>query len=381
MRLRTEPVRRALLELAGDEGDTPALRRVWDDDRLAELTTAAAEAHGLASTLHDRLIGLGIEPPDRLAELRTGATARRLAARSSLLRIATALEDADLPWLTCKGVVVAERHERPEHRELNDLDLLVPGSRLGEVLEVAGAIGIESVNRNWAAFVEHGVGEIPLVDGSVWIDLHWDLIGIERVRRGFRIESGAMLARRRRLPIPGGEVAVFDAVDEVLHLALHAGLGGGGRLAWLRDVRVVVAANRPGWTDLVRSAHRTRIATVVGQVLDRARELVGADVPDGVAEALVPRPLLLARRRSDRRPMRSSSLARRVGSGSIVRTGRDGVGTTLRAAADEVGQKLLAVSGRPRRWDVADPDGLLYWATSSGGDAERARYLAMAAAS
>lgn len=308
-------------------------------------------------------------------------TARRLAARSSPSRLAQAFDAVELPWLTCKGAVVAARHERPEHREFNDLDLLVPGSRLAQAIEIADSVGVESINRNWAAFARHGVGEIPLVDGSVWIDLHWHVVGLERSRRDLRIDSVAMLERRRRIPFGDGTVSIFGEVDEVLHLALHAGLSGGGRLAWLRDIRVVSAANRPDWDNLVILARQARIATIVGQVLDRARRLVGAEVPDGVAEALVPTVALAAARRLDRRRPTASALERRVGSGSIVRIGRDDIWSTIRAGTKEAEAKLRTAAGRPHQWDVADPDGTLYWATSSGDGRGFDRYLAIAAAS
>jgi hypothetical protein len=143
-RTRSERLRRTLLELADGAQRTSHLAQLWPDASAAAVLAEAAAGHGLASTLHDRLIDLDIEPPARLVELRRGATARRLAARSSLSRLAEAFDAVELPWLTCKGAVVAARHERPEHREFNDLDLLVPGSRLAQAIEIADSVGVES---------------------------------------------------------------------------------------------------------------------------------------------------------------------------------------------------------------------------------------------
>ncbi|MEM8902852.1 MAG: nucleotidyltransferase family protein [Actinomycetota bacterium] len=372
-------LRGALVELARAEPSAERVAAVWTDPASRATLLAAAEAHGLSSTLHDRLVGLDAVVPDALAERRRGATARRLAARSTLARIAPVLDDRGVPWVVCKGPVVAARHDRPEDREFNDLDLLVPGGRLGEVVEALGHAGVESVNRNWGAYLAHGVGEIPLSHGTVWIDLHWDLVGLARTRRHFRLRTAELLGRRRSLPLDGRSVPVLCPVDEVLHLALHAGLGGGGRLCWLRDLRVVVATTPPDWDELVVAARRARLATIVGPVLDRARLVIGADVPADVAPHLVPAPLLHARRWLDDRPTSAGVLGRRVGSAALVRSGRDDLLPTVEAAGREVRTRALAALGRPARWDVADEHSVLYWATEAGGDTAYDRYLELAA--
>ncbi|MEO1062178.1 MAG: nucleotidyltransferase family protein [Actinomycetota bacterium] len=376
---RAELFRRALVELADAEQHRTWLARLWPDEPLARALVAAAAVHGLTSTLHDRLVALDVTPPEEVALAQQGATARRLAARATLVRLGRALDEAGVPWLTCKGAVVAARHERPEHREFNDLDLLVPGPRLADALDVAATIGVESINRNWSTYLDHGVGELPLVDGTVWIDLHWHLVGLARVRRRFDLDPLALLDRRRRLDLGGVDVPVLDECNEVVHLALHAGLGGGARLCWLRDVRVVIAANRPDWDTLVAGARRAKAATIVGLVLDRSRRLVGAPVPEAVAEALVPRRALWLARRLDRRPASIEVLSRRVGSGTIVRSVRDDPASTAGALANEVGSKVRSLAGRAHRWDVADRGGTLYWGTATGGAADRERYLSMAA--
>ncbi|MEM9034468.1 MAG: nucleotidyltransferase family protein [Actinomycetota bacterium] len=370
-------VRDALLALARiDAEPDEAVERAWVRGACRALLLDAVDGHGLSSTLHDALVAVGAEPPGRLVEIRRGATVRRLAAARALGPIGRALDGASVPWAVLKGPVVAALHPRPEHREFNDLDILVPGRALGPALDALAAAGIEDLNRNWAGVLTHGVAELPLRCGATWIDFHWHVVGLARTRRELRVDADALIERRRVVPLPTGPVPALDATDQVLHLALHAGLGGAGVLAWLRDLAVVIEYDRPHWPTLCTRAERMGVARLTAHVLDRAARLVGATVPPHAVAALGTGPMLALRRRLDDRSSRR--LQDRIAPAFIVKTARDGVRPSLAAVARVGGDRLRTRLGSPRHWDVDDERSPIYWNHRSGGADERDAYLSLA---
>jgi hypothetical protein len=106
-------------------------------------------------------------------------------------------------------------------------------------------------------------------------------------RRRMWIDTDELLARAVRVELAGLEVPTLEPSDSVLHLALHAGLSGGDRLIWLKDMERSIAVRPPGWDDVVGRARGWRVAPVVGFMLARAMDVAGARVPAGVRHQLV----------------------------------------------------------------------------------------------
>src|SRR5205085_2726171 len=78
------------------------------------------------------------------------------------------------------------------------------------------------------------------------------LLFFEHLRRATRISMEDVFARARSVTVDGVEVRTPDAVDTLIHLALHACLAGGGRFVWLKDIEQAVANDRPAWEEVVR---------------------------------------------------------------------------------------------------------------------------------
>lgn len=370
-RLRSE-----LCGLARGEVDVARLRSgpAW------ELVRDAAIGHGLGTVLARRLGEAGIEVDAELRWVESTVRARRLAARRTLQRLAFALRSGGLAWAVVKGPVVAASYVRPADREFNDVDLLVRGEELRDVLDVLRGLGMEELNRNWAGFARYGVAELPVQDGVTRIDLHWHLIGCRHDRRPFAVRTGELLARVRPVDLGGGLVVPgLDHVDELIHVALHAGLGGGRRLSWLLDVAALVADGPIDGDDLVRRCERMRVGVLVGQVLDRAHRMVGAEVDPEVVGALTPAAALAARRALDERPPPLGRLPHTVAAALPLSMGRDGYAATFAATVEALGARFRAFRGRPDRWDVEDPDSPIGRFTDAGGPQGRAAYLEMAA--
>ena len=149
--------------------------------------------------------------------------------------------------------------------------------------------GFAEQNRNWTGFRSLGMGEVPLHDGTVSIDLHWHLVTFTVDRACFRFHTDMLL--RDRVPIELGSVAThrLSDADTLAHTVLHAGLAGARLLIHQRDVHVVAsavdgttAARRMGDLGMTRLASATldRVARTLGP-LPVALDAVGARVGSG----------------------------------------------------------------------------------------------------
>jgi hypothetical protein len=95
-----------------------------------------------------------------------------------------------------------------------------------------------------------------------------------------------LIERRRRVSIGGPEVWTFDRSDTLLTLALHAGLGGGTRLSWLRDIAEAIRSEPPDWDEVAARARAWGAGGIVAAVLRRAQRVVGADIPSEAMDAI-----------------------------------------------------------------------------------------------
>ncbi|HEY8339153.1 MAG TPA: nucleotidyltransferase family protein [Egibacteraceae bacterium] len=277
--LRADHWRRPPASLAG------LVSRV-DRDAVAR----AAAVHGVSGYVFRALSQLGAaDLAPRLEAAYHGALRDHLRTVADLAALAPALE-ATGEWAVLKGPVLAARlHEQPGLRRYGDLDLLVRPADLPAALAALEACGARPAGDDWGVLRRDGVGEVALTlpSGTV-VDLHWDVVNEARVRRAFDLPAGALLARSRRVELGGVEVRTLDPVDTLLHLCLHACLGGGQRLVWLKDVERAAAAVCD-WDEVVARARASRTALVAAVTLSRAHHVLGALVPAGVVDALAPR--------------------------------------------------------------------------------------------
>jgi len=333
-----------------------------------------AADHRLAPVLVDVLEAEGIDVPADLVEGVSADRIRRLRSMSFLARIASALDGAGLRWAAFKGPVVASFMSRPELRRFNDLDILVPGSDLGEAIDVLRGAGAKELNRNWDGYVEHRVGEVPLAAGAVSIDLHWQVVGLGVHRRAMNLDPAAMLSRCRRRLVGQVDVRIFGPEDQLMHLALHSALSGAQRLDQLRDIAVLCQADEVDWTVFADAARTAGVARLVSQAIDRSRVVLGADVNTEMLRDLGGRAVGLRRRFDDRsRRPASNQVA------LIVNLWRDGTAATSRALSWQIRSRVRSRLGRGIGWDVSDVDGPLYYARELGGEAQRAAFLRGAA--
>jgi hypothetical protein len=183
--------------------------------------------------------------------------------------------------------VLAElAYRNPGARPYADLDALVEPSGFPTAIAALEQAGARLADRNWLALRRELRGQVHVVlPSGVPLDLHWNLVNM--YRRRIWIDTGELLARATRVDLAGLAVPTLEPTDTVIHLAVHAGLSGGDRLMWLKDLERSIAVRPPDWQAVVGRARAWRVTSVVGLMLARAHEVAGARVPGDVRRQLL----------------------------------------------------------------------------------------------
>ena len=331
----------------------PSLVAGCDPEQLADLVIS----EGLAGPARERLAGLlPAGPAARLATEARRDAVRHLAYLGLLAKFAAALETADVTWVALKGPVLAELSYPDVPRGYADLDLLVlPGElrRALGALESAGAVVTEP---DWPDVVKGAKGQLCLaVHGLPMVDLHWHLVYLRSARERWTIPTEDLLERRQRVRLKGVDAWSLDPADFLAHLALHASFGADQQLRRLLDIERTVANCPPEWDVLVRRCRAWRVGLPVSVMLNRARQTLGAAVPEKVVEELAGGRTnrLVVRQLSGWAPVGRLPGGRSVKNG-LTRSLRDGLLATAgefagqsRRAAAELLQRRETGSGAP----------------------------------
>src|SRR5207249_4803725 len=85
----------------------------------------------------------------------------------------------------------------------------------------------------------------------------------------------------------GVSLHTLESTDTVLQLSLHAGLAGGSRLLWLKDVDQAVRHVSPDWAEFVSRARSWNVGDLVAVVLRRSRAALNLPVENTLLRELV----------------------------------------------------------------------------------------------
>jgi hypothetical protein len=347
----------------------------------AELV-ALASSQGVAGRAADALAPL-LEPVHRAklqGHLRRHAL-RHIGYLRLLEKFGTALDDANVTWVVLKGPVLAELSYQGTVRGYSDLDLLVPAHQLREAVAALAEVEVTFAERNWPLLVSDATGEVLMAYRQApLIDLHWHLVNKRSARQRFALPSDELLERRRRVALGTVDAWVLQPTDFAAHVALHAALSGAQptdtpRLRCLLDIERTVANQAPDWELLVRRCRDWRVGLPVSVALNRAREILGAAVPEDVVWELAGSRLnrFVVRQLSNWLPAGNLPDGRSVKNG-LTRSLRDNLLSTTAEFAGEV-WGTLGWMVHPGPTEPTDPRHLEY---DSGGAAGFDRYLEMA---
>jgi len=252
---------------------------------------AGARAHRISPFVLDALRASDVDNPTLEAGLledqRILASAQ-LRTALDLSTLGDVLDREGVPWLVFKGPVLAHlAYRRPGRRRYDDLDVLTPPAAFPSAVRALEAAGFVVLDQNWHLIRREGRGQLHLIhpDGGM-VDLHWHLLNRAGVRGGFSLDIDGVFERSRATHIDGMPIRTLDPVDMLVHTCLHAAMSGAGRLLWVRDVEGLVSRLAEPWDAVEGRARSWRAAAPVGLMLERARRILGAEVPTGLTHRL-----------------------------------------------------------------------------------------------
>jgi hypothetical protein len=295
----TPEARHLLAALHAPAGrDDYLLSHLTDDawDRMAAL----ALRQRLGPLLHSRA---PLQMPERsrarLKRRLTWSARRSLLLNASLRELAERGLERDIPVVALKGMHLAlAYYDNPAHREMGDIDVLVPRPGAALLQQDALALGYRpysgtsvdvalAVSHHLPLLIRHGIG----------LEVH---VGLHAPATSPPIDVDNLL--KRATPLPGGGAALaLSPEDLLLHLCLHAthnhALAAG--LRPLVDLQIVMERSGAGldWDYVESLATTWGCSRSVHLLLTLAHRHLGSPmpqawrrdhpgvIPDAIAEA------------------------------------------------------------------------------------------------
>jgi hypothetical protein len=211
-----------------------------------------------------------------------------LRALADLRSLQTVLSEQAVPWLLVKGPVLSEVvYERPDLRVYNDLDVVIARPAFSKAIDALEASGFDLLDRNWDLIRRERRAQLHLSLrlGTV-ADVHHHLLNRAAVRHSLSAPMRELFDRATIVTVGDVEVRTLDPSDTLIHLCVHAGLAGGDRLLWMKDIEQAVRSQPIDWDDVVHRSRSWRAGPLVAVVLGRARSETGVAIPGDVIETL-----------------------------------------------------------------------------------------------
>lgn len=209
-----------------DEENRENIRRASRAQRDWSDTIRQAELHGLAPYLYMRL-------KDSRAEMPAGAhrqlkaltfrhaDASRIRTRA-LLEIVDRLDRENIEVLVLKGAALAHMiYERPGHRPMSDVDLLIDPARLDDASRIVGELGYRESSYQGLLPDHHHLPSISRTDDGlcVTIELHHDALAPDNIGS---IRIGRLTEPPIEIEVDGAAIRTLGHVDMLRHLCRHA---------------------------------------------------------------------------------------------------------------------------------------------------------------
>ena len=214
---------------------------------------------------------------------------RTLSVSNELVSVATALSDADIPFATFKGPILAlELYGDLALREYSDVDLIVPAAEMERAEQVLAARGYRNVQGDRAfrqAFLRHQ-RQYAFVrdDFDAAIDLHWAFTADPLP---FPLRPSEIWSRLAFVSLGGRSVPTLAPEDLALLLAGHGTKEGWRNLGWVCDFAMLVERIPDlDWSRIHHRARENRTGDVVLLACAMAHRLLDTPLPSALAGAV-----------------------------------------------------------------------------------------------
>lgn len=231
-----------------------------------------------------------------LAEAARHNAVKALRAQRTHIMLARWFAQAGIDWMPFKGTTVALRYyEDAATRQVNDLDIWVPGPKLLQAREILATKGfrLDVAARHWD-LAKRGPRHLDYLLRYYFeeqhysaefgaLELHWHLTANPAQ---FNIAPQLLLDRADSIRLGGATMRVMNDVDLLLYLCEHGGRHGWYRLKWLADLPRLLAHRAWDWPAVLERARASGCLRTLLLGLAICEDLFGVARPEGVTRVV-----------------------------------------------------------------------------------------------
>jgi len=225
---------------------------------------------------------------ERLRTYFTFNTRRNLAFSGKLIKLLNLLNENRIPAVPFKGPALAEFvYGDLSLRQFNDLDILVHGRDVFRARNVLKSCGYQSEiglnDSQFKCFLKtKNSTAFSSDDGSVEVDLHWEMTGRYSL---LPFDLDSLEARLVPATLAGKKIYHFHPEDSLLYLCHHGSLHCWQNLEMISSIAELVRSHADiDWIQVTNLAARLRCERILLLGLFLAHDLLGAPLPARVHE-------------------------------------------------------------------------------------------------
>ncbi|MFT4687951.1 MAG: hypothetical protein ACI9OD_000142 [Limisphaerales bacterium] len=218
-----------------------------------------------------------------LADMSAANAVKALLRTRTLIELGKRLENANIPFLSVKGPMLAQRlYGDVGGRHAGDLDFLIDSEHVAAADGLMRESGCRRSSpnfdlspRQWREYqiIRHEFQYFN--QEGIRIEFGWRLAGLT----GTQFDE--LYAAHRESQFGGISIPRLPATTELLHLFVHGAGHGWFRLFWLLDIALLLRRDHD-WEALMREARRTRTEHCVWQGARLAETIFGVELPASI---------------------------------------------------------------------------------------------------
>ena len=263
--------------------------------------TAAAQRHALLPLMHHHLskCKTDLVPPAHAQQLKRvfqENVARNLVLMNELGSITHSLQSAGVQSFPFKGPALGlTAYDDPGLRQSADLDIVVRRADVEKAWACLTTRGYRLTRRldarqtQFLITRQHNI-QFVREEGRLMVELHWR-IAPKLFAPGFGAED--LWSKLKTINVNGGELKSLPVEETIMTLCVHGARHLWERLSWVTDLAAIIsAADEIRWTELLAMAKRTKTERILLVGLHLAAELLKAQLPPEISEAIAADPMI-----------------------------------------------------------------------------------------